>query len=72
MPSTTKRGMWTNEALDLTMDVVENGTYSLWRANRAWNIPMSSIYDHLNGNTRSKKMRPGGVLIEEEDVAMIA
>jgi len=62
MPSTTKRGMWTNETLELVMDVVENGTYSLWRAKRAWNIPMSSISYHLNGKTRSKKMGPRGVM----------
>ncbi len=64
--------MWTDEALELAMDVVENGTYSLWRAKRAWNIPMSSISYHLNGKTISKKMGPRGVPTEEEDVAMIA
>jgi hypothetical protein len=42
------------------MDVVENGTYSLWRTNKAWNIPMTSIFDHLNGKTKSRKMRPRG------------
>jgi hypothetical protein len=72
MPSITRKGMRTDEALELTMDVVENGTYSLQRANMAWNIPMSSIFDHLNGKTRSKKMGPKGVLTEKEDVAMIA
>jgi hypothetical protein len=29
MPSTTIRDMWTDETLELTMDVIENGTYSL-------------------------------------------
>jgi hypothetical protein len=48
--------MWIDEALELIMDVVENGTYYLQRANMAWNIPMNSISDHLNGKTRSKKM----------------
>ncbi len=64
--------MWIDEALELTMDVVANGTYSLQRAIMAWNIPMSSIYDHLNGKTRSNKMGPEGVLTEKEDVTMIA
>jgi hypothetical protein len=40
VPSTTRRDMWTDEPLELTMDVVENGTYSLQKANKAWNIPM--------------------------------
>ncbi len=44
VPLTTKRGMWIDEALELTMDVVENETYSLQRASRAWNILMSSIF----------------------------
>jgi hypothetical protein len=64
--------MWTNEALEVTMDVVERGTHSLRRANRSWNIPMSSFFDHLNGKTRSKKMGIRGVLIEEKDVIVIA
>ncbi len=58
MLSTTRRGMWTYEALELAMDVVENGTYSLQKASRAWNIPTSSISDHLNGKPISRKMGP--------------
>jgi hypothetical protein len=27
MPSTTRKNMWTNEALKITMDVVERGTH---------------------------------------------
>jgi len=34
VPSITRRGMWINEALELGMDVIENGTFSLWRANK--------------------------------------
>jgi hypothetical protein len=58
MPSTARKGMWIDEALELTMDAIENGTFSLWKANKAWNIPMSSISNHLNGKTRSKKIEP--------------
>jgi hypothetical protein len=45
----------------------EMGHIPYERVSRAWNIPMSSIFDHLNGKTRSRKMRLGGVLIEEKD-----
>ncbi len=69
--STTRRGMWTYEALELTMDVVENGTYSLRKTSRAWNILMNSIFDHLNGKPISRKMGPKCVLIEEDDATMI-
>jgi hypothetical protein len=54
MPSKTKRGTWTNETLEVTMDVVERGTHYLRRANRSWNIPMNSLVDHLNGESKSK------------------
>jgi hypothetical protein len=60
-----------DEALQTAMDVVERGTHSLKRANKSWNIPMSSLSNHLNGKTRSKKMGPRRVLTNEEDSAMI-
>jgi hypothetical protein len=40
---TCKKGMWTNDALETIMDVVEKGTYSLKNASRAWSIPLSSL-----------------------------
>jgi hypothetical protein len=57
--------MWTNETLKATMDVVERGTHSLRRVNRLWNIPMSSLIDHLNGKTKSRKMGLKGMLIKK-------
>jgi hypothetical protein len=72
MPLTTRRGMWMDEALEISMDVIEGGTHSLKRANISWNIPMSSLYDHMNGKSKSKRMGPKGVLIEEKDSTMIA
>ncbi len=63
--------MWTNEVLEEAMDVIEKGTHSIRKANKSWNIPMSSLVDHLNGKTKSRKMRPRGVLTKEEDVVVI-
>jgi hypothetical protein len=71
VPLTTRRGMWMDEALEISMDVVEGGMHSLKRANMSWNIPMSSLYDHMNGKSKSRRMGPGGVLIEEKDSIMI-
>jgi len=48
VPSKIKRGMWPNETLNKTMDVIERGTHSLRRANKSWNIPISSLTHHLN------------------------
>jgi hypothetical protein len=44
--------MWTYDALETTMDVVEKRTHSLKHANKARNIPLSSLFDHLNEKTR--------------------
>jgi hypothetical protein len=43
VPSKIKRGMWPNEALEKTMDVIEKRTHSLRKASKSWNIPMSSL-----------------------------
>ncbi len=64
--------MWMDEALEIAMDVVERGTHSLRRANMPWNIPMSSLSNHLNGKTRSRNMGPRRVFIEKGDSTMIA
>jgi hypothetical protein len=72
VPSITRKDMWTNEALETTMDVVERVTRSLRKANRSWNIPMSSLSNHLNGKTRSRKIGPRRMLREEKDSTVIA
>jgi hypothetical protein len=52
--------MWT---LGTTIDVVEKWIHSLRKANKAWNIPLSSLSNHLNGKTKYRKMGPRGVFI---------
>jgi len=61
MFSKIRKGMWTNGTLKTIMDVVEKGTHSLRRVSRLWNIPMSSLINHLNGKTKSRKMGLRGV-----------
>jgi hypothetical protein len=63
--------MWTHEALKATMDIVERGTCSLKRAIKSWNIPLNSLFDHMNGKTRFRNMRLRGVLTNEKDVILI-
>jgi len=53
--------------LEEAMDAIENGTTSLRKANRHWNIPLTSLFDHLYGKTRSRKPRPVSVLTIKED-----
>jgi len=49
------------------MDAIENGTTSLMKTSRHWNIHLTSLSNHLYGKTRSRKPRPIGMLTIEED-----
>jgi hypothetical protein len=71
VPSKTKRGMWTNKALETVMDVVDKRTHSLKKDIISWNILVISIANHLNGKTKSRKMGPKGVLTKKEDAIVI-
>jgi len=44
------------------MEAVEKGTHSLRKASRSWNIPPSSLFDHLNEKTSNGKMGLASVL----------
>jgi hypothetical protein len=48
--------MWMDEALKTLMDVDKRAICSLRRANKSWNISLSSFFYHLNGKTRFRKM----------------
>jgi len=56
-----------NEALEEAMDAIENGTTSLKKANRHWNIPLTLLFDHLYRKTKSRKFKRIGLLIVKED-----
>jgi hypothetical protein len=60
-----------HKALEEAMDVVERRTTSLRKASRHWNIPLTSLFDHLYGKTRSRKVRPTSVLTIKEHQAMV-
>jgi len=51
---------WTNEALKDAMDVVENGKTSLKKVNRHWNIHLTSLFNHLYGKIKFRKLGLGG------------
>jgi len=54
-PTQTKRSKWTDQALEETMEVVEARTHSQQKTSKSWGIPLTSLSDHLNGKTRSRK-----------------
>ncbi len=65
------RGKCTIEALEEAIDVVESGFTSLQNANQTWNIPFTSLSDHLISKTRSMKHGPPSVLTHEEDLTIV-
>ncbi len=54
--------MWIGEVLKEAMNVVEKRTCFLKRASKSWNTLLNFHSNHVNGKTRSRKMRLGGVL----------
>ncbi len=66
------RSHWSNESLEIVMDVIECGITSLLGANKFWGIPVISLSHHLNGKTTSRIIGPMDVLIEEEDEVVVA
>jgi hypothetical protein len=49
------------------MDVIERRENSIRKVSKSWN----SLFNHLNGRTKSRKMGLGGVLTKEEDTTVI-
>ncbi len=47
---------WTNETFAQTMDAMENDNTTLKKVNKLWNIPLSSLFNHLNGKTQGRKV----------------
>jgi hypothetical protein len=53
--------------LEITIDAIEKKTYSFKTISNSSNIPMNYFFDHLNGKTRFRKMKLGGVLTKQGD-----
>jgi uncharacterized protein YdeI (YjbR/CyaY-like superfamily) len=66
------RGKWIDQELEETMDVMEKGHNSLMRANKHWNIPLTSLSNHLNDKTKAKTRGPPSLLTNQEDEAIVA
>jgi hypothetical protein len=54
------------------MDIVESGHTSLRKDNKYQNISFTSLLNHLNGRTKSRKVGPQGVLIELQDGVIVS
>jgi hypothetical protein len=62
----------TDQALEDAIEVVESRTSSLKGATRSWYISLTNFSNQLNKKTRSRKVGPHGVLMEDENVAIVA
>ncbi len=61
-------GKWTDQQLKEAMDVMEKGHTSLMRANKHWNILLTSLSNYLNGKTKA----PPGLLPNQKDETIVA
>ena len=64
-----QRAQWSDRALELAMEVFDNDHFYS-RIFAKYKILRSSIRDHMNGKTRSRKMDPKGVLTVEDETAL--
>jgi hypothetical protein len=62
---TNLRSKCSSESLEVVLNAVEKGITSLRRANKFWDIFVTSFSDHLYGKTRCRKIGPPCVLIKE-------
>jgi hypothetical protein len=53
------------------METVENKTISLKGATISWCILLTNLSNHLNRKSRSRKVKPQGVLTKEEDAIVV-
>jgi hypothetical protein len=67
----TKTGQWTSDSLAKAITAVKRGNMGLRQAARAYNIPPSSLYDHLTGKIKKRKRGPQGVLSQEEEALVV-
>jgi hypothetical protein len=71
VPTLTQQGRWTSEALEEVMNVVKRCEASLMKVSKFWYILLTSLSNHLNGKTRSKKVGLASVLMNKKDKAFV-
>jgi hypothetical protein len=67
----TLRGQWTNDTLQEAISAVRHGAMTLRQAGRHYNIPPSSLSDHMTGRITKRKYGPQGVLSVEEEASIV-
>ena len=65
-----RKGQWSSEALKLAIDALDSG-YNMSQVSRHFQIPRSSLRDHYEGRTKSRKSGPQGVLTTVEEQQLV-
>ena len=65
-----RRGQWTNEALQLAIQGLDDG-YNMAEVSRKYKIPRSSIRDYYEGRTIQRKLEPKTILTNEEELQLV-
>jgi hypothetical protein len=65
------RGNWKTKDLEEAMDTIDRRFTLLRKASQYWNIPLTSLSNHLTGKTTSRKCGPLGVLSVDEEVTIV-
>jgi hypothetical protein len=53
------------------MDIMEKGITSLGGVNRFFKIPLASLFNHLDGKTKSRKVGLYGVFTKEKKAIFV-
>ena len=64
------RGQWSSEALKLAIDALDSG-YNISQVSRHFQIPRSSLRDHYEERTKSRKLGPQDVLTTAEEEQLV-
>ncbi|CAK9861575.1 unnamed protein product [Sphagnum jensenii] len=67
----TERGQWTSDTLAEAIAAIKSEGMSLRQAARFYNIPASSLFDHMTGRITKRKYGPQGVLSDEEEASVV-
>ena len=65
-----RRGQWTDEALEMAIDGLDQG-FNTAEVSRKYKIPRSSLRDHYEGKTKGRKKGPKTILTKEEEDKLV-
>ena len=65
-----KRRQWSDEALKLAIEALDQG-HKMSKVCLKYGIPKSSLRDHVEGSTKTRRMGPNTILTQEEKCQLV-